>query len=115
MALNAEIHGRVQREIELEIGAVQFMTTHASHRLVTAGIDHVLSDRVRSFMCVGMTGEAELRVGSLKVPGIIGPVRGMAVGAIHPIMGQVGRMDLRILCSGKMAAETEVLLLGGEE
>ena len=107
MALDAEVAFRVQREIRLEIGAVQFMAAGADQGSLGARIFNIAPHRMGTFVGVFMTAAAEIFADTLEILRIIAAVRSMAIGAIHAAMGDVLVPGLAfVLIAFEMATET---------
>ena len=88
MALNAEIHLWIQRQVGLEVGAMQFVTAQAGHRLIGAPVDDLRADRVRGGMRALVASRAQIHAGAREITCILGPMWSMATGAIHPVVRQ---------------------------
>lgn len=75
MALYAQIHRRVQRQVLVVGGAVQLMTTQTGHRLAGPSIDNILADRVGRLVCAGMARLAQVDIQTLQQKRVLGSVR----------------------------------------
>lgn len=89
MALKAEIHGRIERQIFIEIGAMHFMAAQTGQRRSGSFVDNAGADWMRSTVGIDMAARAEIEIKAGEVLIVVGTMRCMTSGAADAIVREV--------------------------
>ena len=92
MALNAEIHRRIEREVLLERRSMELVAAPAGDGRLRPGIDHLGTRRMRGLVRGFVAPHAQIDGLRYQVRGIVRAVREVTVRAVDPAVGDVLRL-----------------------